>query len=226
MMRLMKARKRSPSVTDDSPTQRSAGNRLRIIGGRWRGTRLQFPDVAAIRPTPDRVRETLYNWLQQTIVGARCLDLFAGSGALGFEALSRGASEVIFVDREPTIGRYLRETLQRLDCTNAQVFNADALAFFKHNSGVMSRPFDVVFLDPPFALSASNGAGDDLLPQLFEQLENKGWLATHAWIYFECPASVEPLALRCWPSAWRLHRSKRAGQVGYHLAQRTTPTTA
>lgn len=199
----------SPSAT---------ANRLRIIGGRWRGTKLNFPDVAAIRPTPDRVRETLFNWLQQEVVGARCLDLFAGSGALGFEALSRGASTVTFVDREPAVGHYLRDTLQRLHCNDAVVHNMDALAFLKH----AATPFDIIFLDPPFAASATS----DLLPQLCSQLENQGWLSARAWIYIECPATIgAPTALGYWPPSWKLYRSKQAGQVGYHLAQRALTST-
>ena len=101
-----------------------APNRLRIIGGRWRGSRIVFPPLAAIRPSPDRVRETLFNWLQQSIVGARCLDLFAGSGALGLEALSRGAAHVTFVDREPQVGRHLTQTLERQAGWSWAMFNA------------------------------------------------------------------------------------------------------
>lgn len=189
---------------------------MRIIGGRWRSVPLHFPDVAAIRPTPDRVRETLFNWLQQSILGARCLDLFAGSGALGLEALSRGAREVTFVDREPAIGRYLRDTLTQLRCTDAQVITADAFNFL-HGT---ATPFDVVFLDPPFALS------DDSLPRVCRALESRGWLRSHAWIYLECPADVEPLSLPGWPATWQLYRSKHAGQVGYHLVQRAVAAPA
>src|SRR5687768_1213746 len=102
-------------------TTASAANRLRIVGGLWRGRTIDFPAIDAIRPSPDRVRETLFNWLQQHISGARCLDLFAGSGALGIEALSRGASAVTFVDREPQVGRHLTQTLQRLGANGATV---------------------------------------------------------------------------------------------------------
>jgi len=212
----MKAsKKRGPTST--TPHAASGANRLRIIGGRWRSTLLHFPDVAAIRPTPDRVRETVFNWLQQTVIDARCLDLFAGSGALGLEALSRGARETVFVDREPVIGRYLRDTLARLKCDNAQVITTDALAYLKH----AATPFDIVFLDPPFALSA-----DDLLPSVCTALERNGWLAANAWIYLECPADIDPLGIDGWPATWRLHRSKQAGQVGYHLAQRSIAVQA
>jgi 16S rRNA (guanine966-N2)-methyltransferase len=180
-------------------------NRLRIVGGRWRGTRVDFPPIAAIRPSPDRVRETLFNWLQTRIVGARCLDLFAGSGALGIEALSRGAAEVTFVDREPQVGRHITQTLQRLSATGATVQVEDAARFL----GRTPQPFDVVFLDPPFA--------SVLLQAAFDRLPH-GWLTDDAYIYVECPADVPLPAL---PVGWTVYRSKQAGQVGYHLLRAT-----
>lgn len=179
-------------------------HRLRIIGGQWRGTRLNFPPVAAIRPTPDRVRETLFNWLQHAVPGTRCLDLYAGSGALGLEALSRGAREVVFVDREPAIGRYLRDTLQRLRSEAGEVVSLDAAQFLQQPRG----GFDIVFLDPPFSA--------DVLPTICGMLE-RGWLNVGAYIYIESAAPGGPPPL---PDNWRLLRSKQAGQVGYHLAQR------
>ncbi len=204
---------RTPSHTGAT----AGAHRLRIIGGRWRGTRLNFPEVAAIRPTPDRVRETLFNWLQQAVVGARCLDLFAGSGALGLEALSRGAQSAVFVDQSAQIGRYLRETLARLQCVAGEVHSGDARVYLKQ----MREPVDVVFLDPPFAAAESGS----LLADLFVDLEQPGRLNRDAWIYVECPASLGPPATwPSWPAHWQLHRSKQAGQVGYHLARRTTPT--
>lgn len=179
-------------------------HQLRIIGGRWRGTKLRFPAVEAIRPTPDRVRETLFNWLAPTIGGARCLDLFAGSGALGLEALSRGAREVVFVDRDVRIGTYLRETLARLKSTEGKVLVGDAQRCLKDAGG----PFDVVFLDPPF------GAG--LLPKLLAEFASPGMLAPCALVYVESEAEAgEPVL----PPGWVLHRSGRAGKVGYHLVR-------
>lgn len=180
-------------------------NRLRIVGGRWRGTRIDFPAIEAIRPSPDRVRETLFNWLQTTILGARCLDLFAGSGALGIEALSRGAAEVTFVDREPQVGRHITQTLQRLNASGATVQVEDAARFLAR----APHPYDVVFLDPPFAST--------LLRAAFEKLP-QGWLADDAYIYVECPADVPLPAL---PVGWTVYRSKQAGQVGYHLLRAT-----
>lgn len=180
-------------------------NRLRVIGGQWRGRPVAVPPLAAVRPSPDRVRETLFNWLQSAVPNARCLDLFAGSGALGIEALSRGAAEVVFVDTEPLIGRHLRDTIGSLQATNASVHVMDAVQFL----GGDPRPFDLVFLDPPFA--------SDLLARVFEGLVH-GWLASEAFIYVECPADK---ALPALPPGWIVHRSKRAGQVGYHLLRTT-----
>ena len=202
------------NISKTSSSIRPGANRLRIIGGRWRGTKLNFPDVPAIRPTPDRVRETLFNWLQGDIVNARCLDLFAGSGALGLEALSRGASTVTFVDREIVIGKYLRDTLTRLNCNQGDVHTMDALRFLRQPAGI----FDIVFLDPPFADSADR----QLLTQVCTQLEAQGWLNVSAYIYIECPSSMgSPDSIPHWPANWTLHKSKTAGQVGYHLAKRS-----
>jgi 16S rRNA (guanine966-N2)-methyltransferase len=180
-------------------------NRLRIIGGQWRGRKLEFPNIAAIRPTPDRVRETVFNWLQNDIVGARCLDLFAGSGALGLEALSRGATQVDFVDCEPRIGSYLRDTLKRLETANGYVHTTDSLKWLAGSA----QPFDVVFLDPPFDAS--------VLPTACQRLEQGGWLAPEALIYIECSSSGGVPQL---PASWVLIKSKTTGQVGYHLARR------
>lgn len=186
-------------------------NRLRVIGGRWRGTRITFPPVDAIRPSPDRVRETLFNWLQHDIAGARCLDLFAGSGALGIEALSRGAAHVTFVDREPSIGRHLTQALARLGAANATVVVDDALRFLRR--APPDGPFDIVFLDPPYA--------SGLLPATCEQLDQR-WLAPGAYVYLESPADqpLPPL-----PPGWSVHRTKRAGQVGYHLLRARAPSS-
>jgi 16S rRNA (guanine966-N2)-methyltransferase len=183
-------------------------NKLRIIGGQWRGRKLEFPPVAAIRPTPDRVRETLFNWLQKDISGSRCLDLFAGSGALGLEALSRGAAYVVFVDSEPSVQRHLSQTLQRLGVANAEVHVGNALQF-SINTG---KPFDIVFLDPPYR--------ENLLTQISSRLESQEWLAPNAAIYLECSANQPMPSL---PINWQVVKSKTAGQVSYHLARRREP---
>ena len=184
----------------------SSGNgdrRLRIIGGMWRGRRISFADIPGLRPTPDRVRETLFNWLQPFIVGARCVDLFAGSGALGFEAASRGAREVVMVDVNPSaIGR-LRQASAMLDAPQIQIIHADTLTWLDNTS----QAFDIMFLDPPFS--------DNLLPAVLQILSQRALLNTGARIYIELNAeqSVPPL-----PAGWELLRSQIAGQVRYCLA--------
>jgi 16S rRNA (guanine966-N2)-methyltransferase len=187
-------------------------NFVRIIGGRWRSRRIEFPATAQLRPTPDRVRETLFNWLQQSVAGASCLDLFAGSGALGIEALSRGASRALLVDRDPEVVRHLRSTLEKLEASHATVQRSDALEFLR---GSAVEPFDLVFLDPPFA--------DQLLPQVVRLLAERGWLRPGALVYFERPADEPLLSL---PSGWSVIRTKKAGQVGYYLARAEDPASA
>jgi len=178
-------------------------NTLRIIGGEWRGRKLRFADGEGLRPTTDRVRETLFNWLQPVIGGARCLDLFSGSGALGLEALSRGAAEVVFLDTNPRAIAALKENLALLNADNGQVIRGDALAFLRGEP----QPFDIVFVDPPFRR--------DLLQPALRQLAEGGWLASGARIYIELESEQAEPAL---PEGWELLRSKRAGQVAYHLA--------
>ena len=178
---------------------------LRIIAGQWRSRKIRFPDLPQLRPTPDRVRETLFNWLMPVIAGARCLDLFAGSGALGLEALSRGAGEVVFVDRDYKVMRYLRDTLQLLKAEQASVVQAEALSYLAGDAS----GFDIVFLDPPYQ-------SDELLP-CCRALEAHPWLTPHAYIYIET-ASQTPLAEL--PPNWTVMREKTAGQVSYRLAQR------
>lgn len=181
-----------------------ARNELRIIGGAWRGRRIRFAPVAALRPSPDRVRETLFNWLREEVPGSRCLDLFAGSGALGIEALSRGAAHTLFVDCDSAVVRELRANLTLLGAQNAELLREDALRFLQGTP----RKFDIVFLDPPFASGC--------LPEVCRLLDGRGWLAPGAYIYLEQSAR-EPLDGL--PEGWALLRSKRAGEVGYHLAR-------
>jgi 16S rRNA (guanine966-N2)-methyltransferase len=180
-------------------------NSVRIIGGEWRGRRIRFPSTAELRPTPDRVRETLFNWLQGVIGGARCLDLFAGSGALGLEALSRGAREVVFVEHAPRVAAALKETIAMLGDGRSSVIAADA---FRYLAGA-AQPFDVVFLDPPFAQGR--------LAELCKLLEHGGWLAPRAYIYLEAAArdGIPPL-----PVPWQSARQTRAGEVHGVLARR------
>jgi len=184
---------------------------LRIIGGEWRGRKIRFPPVQAIRPTPDRVRETLFNWLQGVTPGSRCLDLYAGSGALGLEALSRGAREVVFVDVEPAVVRHIGDTLRELGCDRGRAVRADAAGFLAGTP----TPFDVIFLDPPFA--------EPVLPDLCRRIEAGGWLKDGGFVYLEAPATAGEPEL---PPGWTLLKSKRAGEVGYHLARRDAAVTS
>ena len=190
---------------------RGVRHEVRIIGGEWRGRKLHFTPTEGLRPTPDRVRETLFNWLQFELAGTRCLDLFAGSGALGFEALSRGAAEVVFVERDPVSARAISAMLAQLRCDRGRVERVDALAWLERGPR-SSQPFDIVFLDPPY--------DEAWLPVLAEKLERGGWLAPGAWVYLEDAAARGEPAL---PTGWTLLRSKRAGDVGYHLARRGVP---
>lgn len=179
---------------------------LRIIGGEWGSRKLSIPDGPGLRPTPDRVRETLFNWLAPYIIGARVLDLFSGSGALYFEALSRGARTGLALDTNPAAIASLRQNLALLKCDNGQVQQSDAL---RHLETAPGEVFDVVFLDPPFH--------QDLLANACTLLETNGWLSERAWIYTE---SETPPSTTGLPGNWRLHREKKAGQVYYALWQR------
>lgn len=170
-----------------------------------RGRRWRFPDIPDIRPTPDRVRETLFNWLGPRVAGARCLDLFAGSGALGIESLSRGAANVVFVEQNAAVARALSALVTEWNLRGAEVERADAFSYLKRPA----QPFDIVFLDPPFS------AG--VLAPAATLLEQSGWLAPGALIYVECAARETRPPL---PPAWTELKAKRAGEVGYHLFAR------
>ena len=203
-------------------------NSVRIIGGIWRGRRVHFPDMPALRPTPDRVRETLFNWLQHSLEGTRCLDLFAGSGALGLEALSRGAAEVVFVEQFPAASRTLQEQLARFRgeqkgsagqaramgsgggmggasvIGKGSVMEMGAARFLR----TPPMPFDVAFLDPPF--------GQDALAEYIPMLDAGNWLKVGGLVYLENERTAGIPKL---PAHWELLKSKSAGEVGYHLAR-------
>ena len=182
---------------------RGAVNQLRIIGGRWRGRKLAFPDLPGLRPTGDRLRETLFNWLAPTLEGSRCLDLFAGSGALGLEAASRGAARVVMVDRAPAAVRQLEAHRDTLAAEVVELVAGDALAYLNG----AAEPFEVVFLDPPF--------GEGLLEPCCQALAEGGWLAPGAAVYLESERALGEPRL---PEGWRIHRAKQAGEVAYYLA--------
>jgi 16S rRNA (guanine966-N2)-methyltransferase len=190
-----------------APTRKAAPGKLRIVGGSLRGSRIAIADAPGLRPTPDRVRETLFNWLMPVIAGARCLDLFAGTGALGIEALSRGAAAVDFVEAEVRLADALRANLARLKQT-AKVYGGDALAFVRE----ADARYDVVFLDPPFAA--------DLWGVAAQALEAHARLSAGAMVYLESPVDIVPHV----PGNWRLHREGRAGAVRFALYRRDEPS--
>ena len=180
-------------------------NSVRIIGGGWRGRRVNFPDIPGLRPTPDRVRETLFNWLQHDIVGSRCLDLFAGSGVLGLEALSRGARELVFVEQAVAAARGLKDQLIRLGGeVKGQVIEMGAARFLR----VPAANFDIAFLDPPF--------GRGFLAEYVPMLDAGDWLKVGGLVYLENERGAGAPVL---PPHWDLLKSKAAGEVGYHLAR-------
>jgi 16S rRNA (guanine966-N2)-methyltransferase len=196
------ARRQRPAT----PGERAGRNSVRVIGGSWRGRRIEFPDLPGLRPTPDRIRETLFNWLQHALAHARGLDLFAGSGALGLEALSRGASEVVFVEQAVPAARALQQQLSRFGAANrGRVAEMGARRYLSSGGGAA---FDLVFLDPPF--------GQNALPEYMALLAAGPWLKPGALIYLECEKAAGAPSL---PGTWELLKSKSAGEVGYHLAR-------
>lgn len=181
-------------------------NQLRIIAGLWRGRKLNFPEVDGLRPTGDRIRETLFNWLAPEIQGARCLDLFAGSGALGIEALSRGAALSLMVERDTKAAAQLKLNLELLHAGNGRIIDENAVTLLQ--KGNADEPYHIVFIDPPFQLK--------LWQAVIEALEVGNWLADNATIYIESGRDDEYQP----PINWQLHRDKHAGAVSYRLFYR------
>ncbi|MCG9598619.1 16S rRNA (guanine(966)-N(2))-methyltransferase RsmD [Vibrio sp. Isolate25] len=178
---------------------------VRIISGLWRGRKLPVHDAEGLRPTTDRVKETLFNWLAQDVPQAKCLDLFAGSGGLGFEAASRQADSVTMIELNPNAFKQLEKNIAALNSDNLTAINSDALSFLQQ----AGAPHHVVFIDPPFRKG--------LLEQTVTLLESNGWLANDAMIYIETEKELE---LEGIPANWHLHREKTAGQVSYRLFER------
>ena len=181
----------------------SPAGRLRIVAGNWRSRLLDIADVPGLRPTSTRIRETLFNWLAPGLPGARCLDLCAGTGALGLEALSRGAASAVFVERSAIATRMLRANIATLQAEGAEVLQMDALDFSQAQA---SAPFDLVFLDPPFAA--------DMLNDLCRLLSDRKLLASNARIYLEQDRDRPEPEL---PEGWRVLKNKTAGNVRYML---------
>ncbi|WP_040891243.1 16S rRNA (guanine(966)-N(2))-methyltransferase RsmD [Vibrio ezurae] len=187
--------------SSSSKNNKGSGS-IRIISGLWRGRKLPVHDAEGLRPTTDRVKETLFNWIASDIPNARCLDLFAGSGGLGFEAASRQAKEVTLIELNVQAFQQLQQNMQSVKATNITLLNQNSLNFLKQEG----QPYDIVFIDPPFR--------QGLLLEAIEQLENNGWLSEQALIYIETEKELEMPAL---PDNWTMHREKVAGQVRFQL---------
>lgn len=197
-----------PRRSTSDTRQGKGGGRLRLIGGEFRRRLLPVLDSPGLRPTPDRVRETLFNWLATATPGARVLDLFAGTGALGLEAISRGARASLFVERDARVAQALGANLETLGAAQrGRVITADALAFLATPPADATPPFTLVFLDPPFR--------QQLAQPCCEWLE-RGWLAEEAYIYVETESELAPQV----PGSWQLHREVRAGDSTGRLYRR------
>jgi 16S rRNA (guanine966-N2)-methyltransferase len=192
------------TIKPGAANKKSRPGRLRIVAGKWRSRLLDIADVAGLRPTSERVRETLFNWLAPCIEGARCLDLYAGTGALGFEALSRGATTVVFVDNSRRAIKAIEKSTKILDATGAVVYHGDATDYVRESA---PAAFDIVFLDPPFA--------DDRLGEVCRRIDESGILAPGGRIYLEQDRAKPEVVL---PERWRILKNKTAGNVRYMLA--------
>lgn len=198
---------RSSSGRTAAPASRGKPHTIRIIGGDWKRTPLAVLDLDGLRPTPDRVRETLFNWLGQDLAGQRCLDLFAGTGALGFEAASRGAASVVMVERHARAAQQLRAIKDKLGARTVEVVEADALRLA---AGLAPGGFDVVFLDPPFGEPAVLDKAIALTAPL---------VAPGGALYVETGAELEPVAHAAL-AGWQVAKRGKAGAVHYHLLRR------
>lgn len=194
----------SSKATMKTSMKKAPPSQVRIIGGAWRGQKLNFVPIEGLRPTGDRIKETLFNWLAPVINGAHCLDLFAGSGALGFEALSRGANSATLLEKAPEAITLLQQNKTRLKAKEAYVIGANALEWLKTIKP--SQPFDIVFLDPPFA--------EDFLQPCCDLLDQRSLLSNNAYIYVESDVNKQPPTT---PSSWHPLKEKITGQVTYRL---------
>ncbi|MGI2100489.1 16S rRNA (guanine(966)-N(2))-methyltransferase RsmD [Shewanella oncorhynchi] len=200
------------NVTKGQTAKNKPGSgQVRIIAGQWRSRRLPIQDLEGLRPTTDRVRETLFNWLANDLVNARVLDCFGGSGALALEALSRYASFAQIIELQRGAALQLKENLQTLKCDKAEVLNADTLVVLQRGC---EQGFDVVFIDPPFRKG--------LAEKTIQLLDSQGWLNDGALIYVEIESELTQLAI---PSRWHALKEKNAGQVSYRLYQYHSETT-
>ena len=177
--------------------------KIRIIAGQWRGRKLDVADSPGLRPTPDRIRETLFNWLQSDIVAARCLDLFAGTGALGFEALSRGAAEVVMVESDPRLIEVLKQHADKLNSEHHIIQLADGLSWLKQ--GI--KGFDIIFLDPPF--------GQGYIEKCCSLIDEQGLLNDNGLVYIEAEKNL------VLPEGWEVKKETKAGNVKAMLIKHT-----
>ncbi|HIF9201220.1 TPA: 16S rRNA (guanine(966)-N(2))-methyltransferase RsmD [Photobacterium damselae] len=188
--------------TGKKPQNNRQSGFVRIISGQWRSRKLPVHDVEGLRPTTDRVKETLFNWLAQDIYQAKCLDLFAGSGSLSFEALSRGAESLTMIELDQKAAAQLKQNLTAIGATNATLHNTNSVNFLNQ----AGTPHDLVFIDPPFR--------KDLIQQVITALEANHWLSPNALIYIEAEKELGSIDV---PPSWHLYREKTAGQVCYRL---------
>ncbi len=198
--------KRAAAQHKRLPAVSGAPGEVRLISGKWRGRKLAVLNAEGLRPTTDRVKETLFNWLMHDINGAVVLDCFAGSGSLGFEALSRHAGHCTLLERDKAASAQLLRNQHKLECNNADIVNTDSLSWLKQ---VPTQQYDVVFIDPPFR--------KELALPCCHLLEQQQWLATTALVYLETEKELDIAAL---PTNWRLIKEKVAGQLAYRLYQR------
>ncbi|GIU38388.1 MAG: 16S rRNA (guanine(966)-N(2))-methyltransferase RsmD [Gammaproteobacteria bacterium] len=210
---MVKNRTVNNNVTKSQTAKNKPGSgQVRIIAGQWRSRRLPIQDLEGLRPTTDRVRETLFNWLANDLVNARVLDCFGGSGALALEALSRYASFAKIIELQRSAAMQLKENLQTLKCDKAEVLNADTLVVLQRGC---EQGFDVVFIDPPFRKG--------LAEKTIQLLDTQAWLNDGALIYVEIEAELTQLAI---PPCWHALKEKNAGQVSYRLYQYQAENTA
>lgn len=191
---------------DRNTTQNRTMGEVRVIAGLWRGRKLPVLNAEGLRPTTDRVKETLFNWLMMDIVGSRCLDCFAGSGSLGIEALSRQAQAVVFLEKFANAASLLKKNLTALKTENGTVIHTDTLQFLAQKNN--SAPFDIIFIDPPFHRN--------IVPQVIDLLVKNNWLRSNTILYIETEKDHPPLIL---PPAWQILKEKTAGQVISRLIQ-------
>ena len=200
--------RKTPNSKPQKQTSKAMGE-VRVIAGLWRGRKLPVLNAEGLRPTTDRVKETLFNWLMMDVANARCLDCFAGSGSLGIEALSRQAQAVFFLEKFATAAQQLKKNLASLKTDNGTVINTDTLAYLAQKNN--ENPFDIIFIDPPFH--------HQFVPQILPLLQQNNWLAENALIYVETEKNHPPLPLA---ENWQIIKEKSAGMITSRLIQVTT----